>query len=80
MKFSPIDADAQAMKVIELLIESGHYKGYRKEDVIKTIGKDANLLSYALTEAGKGDKPQIQIERANPAETAPATQPGSSRR
>jgi hypothetical protein len=54
------------MKVIELLIESGHYKGYRKEEVIRAIGKDANALAYVLTEAGKGDESQMQIERAAP--------------
>jgi hypothetical protein len=62
MKFSPADADIHSMKVIELLIESGHYKAFRKEEVIKIIGKDANALTYALTEAGKGDKTQVQFE------------------
>jgi hypothetical protein len=63
MRFGPGDADTQTMKVIELLIESGHYKAYRKEEVIKIIAKDANALAYALTEAGKGDATQVQIER-----------------
>jgi hypothetical protein len=49
MKFDSNDADKQAMRVIELLIESGHYKGFRKEDVIKIIAKDANVLATALT-------------------------------
>jgi hypothetical protein len=64
MKFSPGDADIQALKVIELLIQSGHYKAYRKEEVIKIIGKDANLLSYAFTEPGKGEPPKVQFERS----------------
>jgi hypothetical protein len=55
MKFSPGDADVQSMKVIELLIESGHYKGFRKEDVIKTIARDANVLASALTEKQDGE-------------------------
>lgn len=63
MKFSQADADNQSMKVIQLLIESGHYKSYRKEEVIRTIGKDANALAYVLTETGKGDEAQMQIER-----------------
>jgi hypothetical protein len=66
MRFSPTEADAQSMKVIELLINSGHYKAYRKEEVIKIIGKDANLLAYALTEPGKGDEPKVQFERSKP--------------
>jgi hypothetical protein len=66
MKFSPAEADDRSMKVIELLIESGHYKGYRKEEVIRTIGKDANALAYVLTEAGKGDEAQMQIDRLPP--------------
>jgi hypothetical protein len=49
MKFDSNDADKQAMRVIELLIESGHYKGFHKEDVIKTIARDANSLALALT-------------------------------
>ncbi len=49
MKFDSNDADKQAMRVIELLIESGHYKGFHKEDVIKAIAKDANMLASALT-------------------------------
>ena len=49
MKFDSNDADRQAMRVIELLIENGHYKGFHKEDVIKTIAKDANALALALT-------------------------------
>ncbi len=66
MKFSPADADIQSMKVIELLIESGHYKAFRKEEVIKLIGKDANALAYFLTEAGKGDETQVQFELHQP--------------
>jgi hypothetical protein len=66
MRFSPTDADNHSMKVIELLIESGHYKGYRKEEVIRTIGKDANALAYVLTETGKGDESQMQIDRVAP--------------
>jgi hypothetical protein len=66
MRFSPADADSHSMKVIELLIQSGHYKGYRKEDVIRTIGKDANALAYVLTETGKGDEAQMHIERVQP--------------
>jgi hypothetical protein len=69
MRFSPTEADTQSMKVIELLINSGHYKAFRKEDVIKTIGRDANLLSYALTEPGKGEEPRVQFERAKPERT-----------
>ena len=49
MKFDSNEADQQAMHVIELLIESGHYKGFHKEDVIKIIAKDANALALALT-------------------------------
>lgn len=66
MKFSPADADLQSMKVIELLIQSGHYKAYRKEEVIKIISKDANLLAYALTEAGKAEAPKVMFERSKP--------------
>ncbi len=62
MHFSPIDADTQSMKIIELLIESGHYKGYRKEDVIRIIGKDANLLAFVLTQAGQGDEPHVDLQ------------------
>lgn len=62
MKFSSADADIHSMKVIELLIESGHYKAFRKEEVIKLIGKDANALAYFLTETGKGDEAQVQFE------------------
>ena len=62
MKFSPADADTQAIRLIELLIESEHYKGFRKENVIRTIAKDANALASAITE-----KP----EEAPTAETAP---------
>jgi hypothetical protein len=50
MNFDSNDADSQAMRVIELLIESGHYKGFHKEDVIKTIARDANALASALTQ------------------------------
>ena len=56
MKFDSNEADSQAMHVIELLIESGHYKGFHKEDVVKTIAKDANALALALT--FKPDEPE----------------------
>ena len=49
MNYDAIEADQHAMIVIELLIESGHYKGFHKEDVIKTIARDANALSAAFT-------------------------------
>ena len=62
MRFSPTDADTQSIKVIESLIESGHYKAFRKEEVIKLIGKDANALAYFFTEAGKGEETQVQFE------------------
>jgi len=38
------------------------YKTFRKEEVIKPIGKDANALAYFLTETGKGDKAPVQFE------------------
>jgi hypothetical protein len=57
MKFDSNEADQQAMHVIELLIESGHYKGFHKEDVIKIIAKDANVLALALT-----SKPEESVE------------------
>ena len=49
MNYDAIEADQQAMRVIELLIEGGHYKGFHKEDVIKAIVRDANTLSAAFT-------------------------------
>jgi hypothetical protein len=49
MNYDATDADYQAMRVIELLIESGHYKGFQKEDVVKAIGRDANSLAAAFT-------------------------------
>lgn len=59
MRFDSGEADSQAMHVIELLIESGHYKGFHKEDVIKTIAKDANALALALTfKAQEPDEPE----------------------
>ncbi|HEY4381799.1 MAG TPA: hypothetical protein VGN01_15725 [Acidobacteriaceae bacterium] len=49
MNYDAIEADQQAMRVIELLIESGHYKGFHKDEVIKAIARDANSLSAAFT-------------------------------
>jgi hypothetical protein len=72
MKFSSGDADVQSMKVIELLIESGHYKGFRKEDVIKTIVRDANVLASALTERPDGEPPEaLDAAPTNPFGQAP---------
>jgi len=64
MNFASSEADSQAMRVIELLIESGHYKGFHKEDVIKTIAKDANTLALALT--SKPDEPEEPKEVLEP--------------
>jgi hypothetical protein len=63
MKFDSSEADSQAMRVIELLIESGHYKGFHKEDVIKTIAKDANMLALALTyKPDEPEQPEEEVE------------------
>ena len=64
MRFDSSEADSQAMRVIELLIESGHYKGFHKEDVIKTIAKDANALALALTfKPEEPDEPKEVMEQ-----------------
>jgi hypothetical protein len=70
MNFDSNDADNQAMRVIEFLIESGHYKGFHKEDVIKTIARDANVLASALTL-----KPELTAEQKESLE--PQLNPGN---
>jgi hypothetical protein len=66
MNYDAIEADQQAMRVIELLIESGHYKGFHKDEVIKAIARDANSLSAAFTL-----KPEQTAEPAEAPEPPP---------
>ena len=49
MNFEPLDADARALKLIELLIQSGHYTNYNANDVPEQITKDANTLAIAFS-------------------------------
>jgi hypothetical protein len=48
MELSANNADAVAIKMIELLIQQGHYSGYGAT-AIEQIGKDTNALATALT-------------------------------
>ena len=75
MRFSATDADNQAIKIIQILIEHDYYKGYRKEDLIRTIGKDANALSYMLTKEGEGDVGHLDIELHHTDDSADKSEP-----
>ena len=72
MNYGAIEADQQAMRVVELLIENGHYKGFHKEDVIKAIARDANTLSAAFTL-----KPDETPEQREASRLSPELNPGA---
>jgi hypothetical protein len=49
MELTPGNADTIAIEMIQMLIQTAHYKTLGYDDAIVQIGKDTNALAAALT-------------------------------
>ena len=56
MQFNAVNADHEAIKMIQLLIQQNHYTQYDKDAVIDQIVQDAGKLSKGMTNTAAGTR------------------------